>query len=130
MALLDLAGFVLGGGDERTEAVELDELSRLLEDGAELIDVREKHERDPGYIPGSRNVPDRLLTTCCPDLDSERPVVTICESGAREPSPRASFGAAGTHARPVVEGGHGSLAGGRRRHRLVQALGGGGGRGG
>ena len=36
--------------------------------GAEVIDVREKDERDTGYIPGSRNVPYRLLGTCCPDL--------------------------------------------------------------
>ena len=105
VALLDLAGFVLGGGDERTEAVELDELVRLLEDGAELIDVREKDERDTGYIPGSRNVPYRLLTMCCPDLDSERTVVTICESGARAAIAASILGARGYDARPVVEGG-------------------------
>jgi rhodanese-related sulfurtransferase len=105
VALLDLTGFVLGGGDERTEAVGLDELERLLKDGAELIDVREKDERDTGYIPGSRNVPYRLLTMCCPDLDTERPVVTICESGARAAIAASILRRRGYDARPVVEGG-------------------------
>ena len=36
-----------------------------------VIDVREKDERDTGYIPGSRNVPYRLLGTCCPDLAAD-----------------------------------------------------------
>ena len=31
-----------------------------------VIDVREKDERDEGYIPGSRNVPYRLMRHCCP----------------------------------------------------------------
>ena len=41
--------------------VSVDELDGLLEQGAELVDVREKDERDTGYIAGSRNIPYRLL---------------------------------------------------------------------
>ena len=26
-----------------------------------MLDVREPHERDEGYIPGSRNIPYRLV---------------------------------------------------------------------
>ena len=51
---------------------------RLIEEGATVIDVREKDERDEGYIPGSRNVPYRLMRSCCPDLPEDRPVITIC----------------------------------------------------
>ena len=57
--------------------------SRLLEEGVELIDVRERDERDDGYIAGSRNIPYRLLPICGADVPTDRPVVTICESGAR-----------------------------------------------
>jgi glyoxylase-like metal-dependent hydrolase (beta-lactamase superfamily II)/rhodanese-related sulfurtransferase len=105
VALLDLAGFVLGGGDERTEAVEVDDLDRLVQAGAEVIDVREKDERDSGYIPGSRNVPYRLLTMCCPDIPAERTVVTICETGARAAIAASILRARGYDARPVIEGG-------------------------
>ena len=38
------------------------ELQELLDDGdVQLIDVREAAERDGGYIPGSKNIPFRLL---------------------------------------------------------------------
>ena len=61
VGLLDIAGYVLGGGAETLGLVSVDELDALLADGAELIDVREKDERDTGYIAGSRNIPYRLL---------------------------------------------------------------------
>ena len=61
VGFLELQGYVLGAGPERIEPVELDELDALLREGAELIDVRERDERDDGYIAGSRNIPYRLL---------------------------------------------------------------------
>ena len=73
--------------------------------GAEVIDVREKDDRDTGYIPGSRNVPYRLLATCCPDLPADRPVVTICESGSRAAIAASILRSRGYDARPVVHGG-------------------------
>ena len=48
--------------DERLAPIELDELERLLAAGeVEVVDVREKDERDGGYIAGTRNIPYRLL---------------------------------------------------------------------
>jgi hydroxyacylglutathione hydrolase len=105
VAFADLPGFVLGGGDETGDSVALDELDALLEAGATVVDVREKDERDEGYIPGSRHVPYRLMRAACPDLPEDRPIVTICNSG-----PRAAIGASilrarGYDARPVLNGG-------------------------
>jgi hydroxyacylglutathione hydrolase len=105
VGFLELEGYVLGGGSERIEPVDLDELARLLEDGVELIDVRERDERDNGYIAGSRNIPYRLLPICGADVPTDRPVVTICESGARAGIAASILAAKGVPARPVLNGG-------------------------
>ena len=110
IGFLELGGYVLGGGPERMAAVRLDELERLLADGAELIDVRERDERDSGYIAGSRNIPYRLLALADPELPTDRPLVTICESGARAAIAASILTARGVDARPVVDGGVGSWA--------------------
>ena len=110
IGFLELEGYVLGGGPEQMEAVSLDELDGLLQDGAELIDVRERDERDGGYIAGSRNIPYRLLPVCGADVPSDRPVVTICESGARAGIAASILAAKGIDARPVLEGGTGDWA--------------------
>jgi hydroxyacylglutathione hydrolase len=105
VAFREISGYVLGGGDETTGFVTVDGLDALIESGATVVDVREKDERDEGYIPGSRHVPYRLMGAACPDLPDDRPLVTICSSG-----PRAAIGASilrakGYDARPVVGGG-------------------------
>ena len=66
VGFLELEGYFLGAGTEQIEPVGLDELDRLLEEGAEVIDVRERDERDSGYIAGSRNIPYRLLSIPAP----------------------------------------------------------------
>ena len=105
VAVDEIAGYVLGGGDERTASVTLDELDGMVDGGATVIDVREKDERDEGYIPGSRNVPYRLMRLCCPDLPTDRPIVTICGSGPRAAIAASVLRAKGFDARPVVGGG-------------------------
>ena len=105
VAIVDVAGYVLGGGEEQTTPVALDDLERLEADGALVVDVREKDERDEGYIPGSRNIPYRLMRVCCPDLPADRPIVTICGSGPRAAIAASILRAKGLDARPVVDGG-------------------------
>jgi hydroxyacylglutathione hydrolase len=102
---LDVAGYVLGGGSEPMPLVPVSELDRLLADGAELIDVREKDERDAGYIPGSRNIPYRLLTLGENDLPRDRPLLTICETGPRAAIAASILSARGYDARAVTPGG-------------------------
>ena len=105
VGFLELQGYVLGAGPERMEPVGLDELDELLREGAELIDVRERDERDGGYIAGSRNIPYRLLPVAGADVPTDRPVVTICESGARAGIAASILAARGIDARPVLDGG-------------------------
>ena len=110
VGLLDNAGYVLGGGPEKLDLVSIGELDTLLEQGAELIDVREKDERDTGYIAGSRNIPYRLLAIGEADLPRDKPIVTICESGPRAAIAASILAARGFDAHPVFDGGIDSWA--------------------
>jgi len=104
----ELQGYVLGAAETETlEPVDVDELDRLVAANAvEVIDVRELHERDDGFIPGSRNIPYRLVREYGDELKEEgRPVVTICESGARAAVAASVLAASGVDARPVLAGG-------------------------
>ena len=110
VGVLDLPGYVLGGGSETLPVVEVEELEALLAEGAELVDVREKDERDGGYIAGSRNIPYRLLALGEADLPRDRPLVTICESGPRATIAASILAARGFDARAVATGGIDSWA--------------------
>jgi hydroxyacylglutathione hydrolase len=114
VGLFTVAGWQEGGGDESLEPISLDELERLLADDAvELLDVREADERDEGHIPGSRHLPYRTARAAAEaGLLDGRPVVTMCESGARAAIAASVLQAAGVEARPVLDGG---LAGWRAR---------------
>jgi rhodanese-related sulfurtransferase len=107
VGLLAVAGYVLElETPERLEPVGLDELEALLADeSAEVLDVREKDERDEGYIPGSRHIPYRLVRAFRDELDNGKPVVTICSSGARAGVAASVLAAEGLRARPVLHTG-------------------------
>jgi glyoxylase-like metal-dependent hydrolase (beta-lactamase superfamily II)/rhodanese-related sulfurtransferase len=107
VGLFGIAGWREGGGAEKLEPVSLEELERLLADGAvELLDVREADERDEGHIPGSRHLPYRTARAAAEaGLLNGRPVVTICESGPRAAVAASVLQAAGVDARPVIDGG-------------------------
>jgi hydroxyacylglutathione hydrolase len=108
VGFLELAGYVTQvDATEQLRPVELDELERLVDEGSvQLVDVREKAERDEGYIPGSLHIPYRLLRETGSDgLDTTKPVVTICESGTRASIAASLLAAAGVDARPVLHGG-------------------------
>jgi len=107
VGLFDIAGWTEGGGSERIEPVTMDELERRLASGEiELLDVREADERDDGFIPGSTHLPYRTARQAAENgLCGEKPIVTICESGARAAIAASVLHAAGLDARPVLDGG-------------------------
>jgi hydroxyacylglutathione hydrolase len=107
VGLLDVAGWVEElEAPERIEPVGIEELEALLEqDAVEVVDVREKDERDEGYIPGSRHIPYRLVRAYGDELRNGRPVVTICSSGPRAGVAASVLAAEGVEARPVLDGG-------------------------
>jgi hydroxyacylglutathione hydrolase len=107
VAIFDLTGYLVEPpSEERLAPIELDELQPLIEAGeVEVLDVREPHERDEGYIPGSRNIPYRLVREWADDLQGGKPIVTICSTGPRAGVAASVLVAAGVNARPVLHGG-------------------------
>jgi rhodanese-related sulfurtransferase len=67
-------------------------------DPPQLIDVREPHERDAGYIDGSRHVPLTTLSDAAAAVERERPVVFYCRVGARSAMAMQAFRASGYEA--------------------------------
>src|SRR5204863_3431196 len=107
VGLLELAGYLPEpAATDRLEPIGIEELEQLLAaDGVEVIDVREKEERDDGYIPGSRHIPYRLVGELAGELESGHPVVTVCNSGARAAVAASVLAAQGIPARPLLDAG-------------------------
>jgi len=107
VGIFDLAGWRTGGGPEQVEPVTIEELERRLATGEiDVLDVREPDERDAGSIPGSSHLPYRVARQAAENgLCGDRPIVTICESGARAAIAASVLTAAGLDARPVLDGG-------------------------
>ena len=120
VGLLDIAGFLVEPeATERLEPIGLDEVERLLTaDAIELVDVREKDERDDGYISESRHIPYRLVGEFADELANGRTVVTVCESGARAAVAASVLAAHGVPARPVL--GEGISDWQKRGHALTE----------
>jgi hydroxyacylglutathione hydrolase len=106
VGIFDVAGWQPGGGDERVDAVTIDELGSLLAAGEiEVLDVREADERDAGFIPGTDHMPYRNVRQAAENgLVNGKQVVTICETGARAAVAASVLKATGIDARPVAGG--------------------------
>ena len=107
VGLFQVQGFVTDAEPTRTmRPIALDELEELTQNGGvEILDVREKDERDEGYIAGSRHMPYRLVREFSDDFNGDKTVVTICSSGSRAAIAASVLQAAGVDARPVLGAG-------------------------
>jgi glyoxylase-like metal-dependent hydrolase (beta-lactamase superfamily II)/rhodanese-related sulfurtransferase len=113
VGILELGGYLLApSAPERLATVDVAELKALIDAAdVQVVDVREATERDTGYIPGSRNIPYRLLRKLgCGALEKERPVVTVCESGPRAAIAASLLAREGFDVRAVSEGGVADLS--------------------
>ena len=108
IGIFSIDGYLLHAETPETLAtLEPSELRRLLDDAElQLLDVREASERDDGYIPGSRNIPYRLLRKVGGEaLERSKPVVTLCESGPRAAIAASLLQRDGFDVRAVTPGG-------------------------
>ena len=114
VGILDLAGYLVRPQATETLAtVDTAELKELLDQSdIQVVDVREASERDSGYLPGSTNIPYRLLRKIGGGaLQRDRPVVTVCESGPRAAIAASLLQRDGFDVRAVTGGGIADFAG-------------------
>ncbi len=69
--------------DDEMETIQWYEVDELVNNGATLIDVREKEEFANGAIEGAVNISLTELRNKLPELDSTRPVYVHCQVGLR-----------------------------------------------
>jgi rhodanese-related sulfurtransferase len=68
---------------DETKEVSHGEARKLIENGAQLVDVRADHEWGAGHIAGAKHLPLAELAGRTAELDPERPVVLYCRGGTR-----------------------------------------------
>jgi glyoxylase-like metal-dependent hydrolase (beta-lactamase superfamily II)/rhodanese-related sulfurtransferase len=97
---------------EQLERADVDRLRALaLEDGVQILDVREQAEWDSGHIPGSVFRPYHDIDSVPESLDPERPIAAICSSGQRSGVAASLLARHGArHVVHVVDGGVGTWA--------------------
>jgi rhodanese-related sulfurtransferase len=81
-----------------------DEAQALLDDGAQLVDVRVAHEWEAGHIAGATHLPLEELSERVGELDPERPVVLYCRGGTRSSMATEALAGAGLNAVKLSEG--------------------------
>jgi phage shock protein E len=62
---------------------------KLLADGAQLVDVRTELEFSQGSLPDAINLPLQSIMAAENFLDSSKPIVLYCVSGARSASAKS-----------------------------------------
>jgi phage shock protein E len=78
-------------------------LGELIQNGAQIIDVRSPGEFAQGHIKKAKNIPLDKLPTQLSKLDKNKPIITCCASGMRSASARGILLKAGF--KTVVNGG-------------------------
>jgi rhodanese-related sulfurtransferase len=89
---------------DTTREVSREEARKLIEEGAELLDVRADHEWGAGRIAGAKHLPLAELAERTGELDPERPVVLYCRGGNRSSMATDALAAAGFDAAKLSEG--------------------------
>jgi rhodanese-related sulfurtransferase len=84
--------------------VSRDEAQKLIEEGAQLVDVRADHEWETGRIAGATHLPLAELAERAGEIDKERPVVVYCRGGNRSAMAAAALTDAGYDAAKLTEG--------------------------
>jgi hydroxyacylglutathione hydrolase len=90
----NLGGFLTGGMTSwRAEHRDVGHMERIVvkelvrrrneDPQLQILDVREAHERETGWIPGSVHVPYHAVRDVPDGIDARAPVAVICSSGKR-----------------------------------------------
>jgi rhodanese-related sulfurtransferase len=89
---------------EETREISREQVRKLVEEGAQLIDVRADHEWEAGRIAGAEHLPLAELAGRTGELDKGRPVVVYCRGGNRSTMAADALSDAGFEAVKLSEG--------------------------
>ncbi len=92
------------GGEATGNEVSREQAQKLIEAGAQLIDVRVDHEWEAGHIEGATHLPLDELAERSGEIDKERPVLLYCRGGNRSTMAAAALTEAGFEATKLSEG--------------------------
>jgi rhodanese-related sulfurtransferase len=92
------------GGAPEVREVDRAQARRLVEDGAQLVDVRADHEWEAGHIAGASHIPLDELSQRVGEIDKGRPVVLYCRGGNRSSMATAALADGGYDAAKLSEG--------------------------
>lgn len=70
-------------GSGATSVLPPEEVSRLISEGAFVLDVRTKMEAKKGIAPGATNIPLLRLNRHLDELPGDKTIVTYCGTGER-----------------------------------------------
>lgn len=87
-----------------TREISREEARKLVDEGAQLIDVRADHEWEAGRIPGAKHVPLAELNERTGEIAQDRPVVLYCRGGTRSSMATEALAAAGYDAAKLTGG--------------------------
>jgi rhodanese-related sulfurtransferase len=82
--------------------------TRLMNDGAIVLDVRENSEYSGGHLPNSKNIPANDLDKRMAELPSGKPVLVVCASGQRSGKAAGTLRKAGRDQVFCLDGGLGA----------------------
>jgi rhodanese-related sulfurtransferase len=91
-------------GADAVREVNREEAQALIEDGAQLVDVRVGHEWEAGHIAGATHLSLEELPDRVGELDRERPAVLYCRGGTRSSMATEALTDAGFDAVKLSEG--------------------------
>jgi rhodanese-related sulfurtransferase len=81
-----------------------EEARKMIDEGAQLVDVRADHEWEAGRISGAKHVPLPELPQRTGELDQDSPVVIYCRGGNRSSMAVTALTDAGYDAVKLSEG--------------------------
>jgi rhodanese-related sulfurtransferase len=87
-----------------TREISREEAQKLIEDGAQLVDVRADHEWEAGRIAGAAHIPLAELAGRTGEIDEDRPVILYCRGGTRSTMATDALAEAGFEAAKLSEG--------------------------
>jgi rhodanese-related sulfurtransferase len=89
---------------EAGREVSREEAQKLIDEGAQVIDVRADHEWEAGHLAGATHLQLDELPQRVGEIDKERPVLLYCRGGNRSTMATAALAEAGYDAAKLSEG--------------------------